>query len=42
MQITSYSKHWWNKEVSETRLTWARDKRKFGRNEDLREKFKQA
>ena len=41
-QITSYSKRWWNKEVSEARLTWARDKRKFSRNEDLREEFKQA
>ncbi len=41
-QITSYSKRWWNKEVSEARSTWARDKRRFGRSEDLREEFKQA
>ena len=39
-QITSYSKRWWNKEVSEARLTWARDKRSFVRSEDLREEFK--
>ena len=41
-KITSYSKRWWNKEVSEARLTWARDKRRLGRSEDLREEFKQA
>ena len=41
-QITSYSKRWWNKEVIETRLTWAKDKRRLGRDEDLKEEFKQA
>ncbi len=41
-QITSYSKRWWNKEVAEARLTWAKDKRWLGRDEDLKEEFKQA
>ena len=41
-QITSYSKHWWNKEVAEARSTWAKNKRRFGRGEDLKEEFKQA
>ncbi len=41
-QITSYSKRWWNKEVAEVRSTLAKDKRRFGRNEDLKEEFKQA
>ncbi len=36
--ITSHSKRWWNKEVSEARLTWAREKRRLGRSEDLRER----
>ena len=41
-QITSYSKRWWNKEVAEARSTWAKDKRRLGRDNDLREEFKQA
>ena len=41
-QITCYSKRWWNKEVAEARLIWAKDKRRLGRNEDLKEEFKQA
>ena len=41
-QITSYSKRWWNKEVVKARSTWAKDKRRLGKNEDLREEFKQA
>ena len=41
-QITCYSKQWWNKEVAEARLIWAKDKRRLGRNEDLKEEFKQA
>ena len=41
-QITSYSKRWWNKEVAEARSTWAKDKRNLGKNEDLKEEFKQA
>ena len=41
-QITSYSKRWWNKEVAKARSTWAKDKRRLGRNEDLKEELKQA
>ena len=41
-QITFYSKRWWNKEVTKARSTWARDKRRLGRNEELKEEFKQA
>ena len=41
-QITSYSKRWWNKEVSEARATWAKDKRRLGRDKSLKEEFKQA
>ena len=41
-QITSYSKRWWSKEVAEARLTWAKDKRRLGRNEVLKEELKQA
>ena len=36
--ITSYSKRWWNKEVSEARLIWAQEKRRLGRSEDLKER----
>ncbi len=36
------SKRWWNKEVAEARLTWTKDKKRLGRNEDLKEEFKQA
>ena len=41
-QITCYSKQWWNKEVAKARLTWAKNKKKLGRNKDLKEEFKQA
>ena len=41
-QITSYSKQWWNRKVAEARLTWAKNKRRLGRNEDLKEEFKYA
>ena len=41
-KITSYSKRWWNKEVAKARSTWAKDKRRLSRNEDLKEEFKQA
>ena len=41
-QITSYSKRWWNKEVAEARSTWAKDKRRLGKDEDLKEELKQA
>ena len=41
-QITSYSKRWWNKEVAKARSTWAKDKKRLGRDEDLKEEFKQA
>ncbi len=41
-QITSYSKRWWNKEVAEVISTWAKDKRRLGGNEDLKEEFKKA
>ena len=41
-QITFYSKRWWNKEVAKARSTWAKDKKRLGRNEDLKEEFKQA
>ena len=41
-QITSFSKRWWNKEVAEARSTWAKDKKRFGRDEDQKEEFKQA
>ncbi len=42
IQITSYSKRWWDKEVAKARAIWAKDKRRLDRNEDLREEFKQA
>ena len=35
-QITSYSKCWWNKKVAEARSIWAKDKRRLGRDEDLK------
>ncbi len=38
-QITSYSKRWWNKELVKARSTWAKDKRRLGRNEDLKEEM---
>ena len=41
-KVTSYSKKWWNKEVAEARLLWAKDKRRLGQNEDLKEELKQA
>ena len=41
-QITYYSKRWWNKEVAKARSTWAKDKRRLSKNEDLKEEFQQA
>ena len=41
-QITFHSKWWWNKLVAKTRSTWAKDKKRLGRDEDLKEEFKQA
>ena len=41
-KITSYSKQWWNKNVTKARLTWAKDKKKLSRNKDLKKEFKQA
>ena len=42
MQITFYSKRWWDKEVAEARLIWAKDKRRLGRDKDLKKEFKPA
>ena len=41
-QITFYFKRWWNKEVAEAQLTWAKDKKRLEKNEDLKEEFKYA
>lgn len=41
-QITCFSKFWWNKKVAEAKLTWLKDKKRFGKNENQKEKFKQA
>ena len=41
-QITSHSKRWWNEEVAQARLIWAKDKRRLSRREDLKEELKQA
>ena len=41
-RVSAYSKRWWNKEVSEARKSWAKSKRKFGRDKDHKDEFKQA
>ena len=41
-QITAYSKRWWNHDVAEARKTWARDKKRLSRDQDLKEELKQA
>lgn len=40
MQITFFSKYWQDKKVAETKSTWTKDKKKFGRDENQKEKFK--
>ncbi len=41
-RITAHSKRWWNEEVAEARKTWAKNKKRLRRNEDLKEELKQA
>ena len=41
-QITAYSKRWWNQDVAEARKTWARDKKRLNRDENLKVELKQA
>ncbi len=41
-QITAYSKRWWNHDLAEVRKTWARDKKRLSRDQDLKEELKQA
>lgn len=40
MQITSYLKCWSNKNIFEAKLTIIKDKKRLGRNKDLRKNFK--
>ncbi len=41
-KVCAYSKRWWNKEVAEARTCWAKDKKKFGRDETRKQELKQA
>lgn len=41
-RVAAYSKQWWNEEVVEVRKSWAKTKRKFGRDEIHKDEFKQA
>lgn len=42
MQVTSFSKRWWNKEVAEARKTWAKEKKLWGKVLPNRENLKRA
>ena len=42
MQVTSYSKRWWNREVETAYKSWAKEKKTWGKITPDREKFKQA
>ena len=41
-RVCAYFKRWWNEEVAEARRRWARDKRKFGGDENRKQELKQA
>lgn len=41
-RVTAYSKRWWNEKVAEARKSWAKTKRKFGRDEIHKDEFRQA
>lgn len=42
LRVTSFSKRWWNKEVSEARRVWAKEKKKWEKVTPDAAKFKQA
>ena len=42
MQVTPYSKRWWNKNVAQACKAWAKEKKKWGKSTPNREKLKQA
>ena len=42
MQVTSYSKRWWNREVAEARKIWAKEKKKWGHTSTDRKRLKKA
>lgn len=41
-RITSYSKRWWNNDVTKARKIWRREKKKFGSSNGNRAKLKKA
>ncbi len=42
MQVTFYSKRWWNKEMVQACKLWAKEKKIWGKITPNREKLKQA
>ena len=42
MQVTPFTKRWWNKEVAEAQKTWAKEKKLWGKVSPNRENLKKA